>query len=503
MISGAKSYLYLILSLVLMCIMIWLSSSLIVYFKSGAEQDQPRLLRSQYVIDDLPEVKWTESKEQDVWTDFIRDEVAKSYLQSWKVLNQAHWTLDWSKMDRFFDEALIEKLKESARVEAQSLKRVCLQHNLSLKHLSLDLTVAVFEDLAVPLIQELVLPDGSLVSSTVYLDLQVKMVLQDGQWKVYNWHTLDQKLDVSKSAKDTLFYNNLNLVSQIKGVNYYPQKTPWRDFWTHYDDNVIEKDLARVKELGFNTVRIFLPILDFGRNKIDLSKVKDLDHFMNTALTHDLMVVPTLFDFPIGFDLWHYPSYYRQLYFFTERYKDHTALLAWNLKNEPDIDFLYHDRESVISWLKTFIHHYHQLNNTHPLTIGWANIENTKFFADDLDYLSFHHYRDVDEIGEYMEILEPYNRKIVIEEFGFPSGNNPVRLFMNTEAKQSAHINKVVQLAKNHNLGWMVWTLYDYDQAPRSVFGWKPWIRKDQKHFGLLNKNGNPKKAMLNLSDQL
>ncbi len=494
--QGLKKYLYLALASIIMIFALVISSSVIVYFKTGADQSQSRFSRSPYIIDDLTEVYWYDEEDQEVWTDFIRDDVAKSYLQCWKTLNDAYWTLDWSKMDRFFDEALIDRLQDSSEDEEGKLKRVCLQHHLELQHLSLDFSVVVFEDRNIPLIQELELADGTILSTTTYLDLQVKMVLQDGQWKVYNWHTIGQRNDMKRETRDSSYHDNMSKILDIKGVNYYSQHSPWKEFWIEYDSTVIHQDLSKIRDLGFNSIRVFIPLLDFGRNDINLDNVKKLDHMLNTADSLGLMIVPTLFDFPIGYDLWTYPSYYRQLKFLVNRYIDHPALLAWNLKNEPDIDFIYHNEDVVLSWLQSFIALYYQLDNKHPLTIGWADGKHASLFADQLDYISFHHYTELDELKEHIKSLSQFDKNLVIEEFGFPSGNNPVRLFLNTQSKQADYVTDVVQFAKENNIGWMVWTLYDYPQAPSSVFGWKPWIRKDQRHFGLIGLDGSFKKVV-------
>src|SRR5580765_6531282 len=46
------------------------------------------------------------------------------------------------------------------------------------------------------------------------------------------------------------------------GVNYYRPGTGWApQIWKQFDPEATRKDFARMKELGVNCVRIFLPII--------------------------------------------------------------------------------------------------------------------------------------------------------------------------------------------------------------------------------------------------
>jgi len=44
----------------------------------------------------------------------------------------------------------------------------------------------------------------------------------------------------------------------VRGVNYYPARSPWRRFLTQSDLSEVERELLILKAAGFNTLRLFL-----------------------------------------------------------------------------------------------------------------------------------------------------------------------------------------------------------------------------------------------------
>jgi hypothetical protein len=45
----------------------------------------------------------------------------------------------------------------------------------------------------------------------------------------------------------------------IRGINYYPARTPWGGLWTNTPAEVIERDMALMASLHINAVRTFVP----------------------------------------------------------------------------------------------------------------------------------------------------------------------------------------------------------------------------------------------------
>ncbi len=51
--------------------------------------------------------------------------------------------------------------------------------------------------------------------------------------------------------------------------------------------------------------------------------------------------------------------------------KNYPAVIAWDLKNEPDLDFKSPGKQEVLSWLSQTARYLKQLDPTHSITIGW------------------------------------------------------------------------------------------------------------------------------------
>lgn len=124
----------------------------------------------------------------------------------------------------------------------------------------------------------------------------------------------------------------------LHGVNYYPQKTPWSLFWKHYDAKVVSSDLAKIKSMGFNTVRIFLPypVFESKNRQIRERALRSTQNFLLQAEQYNLRCVLTLFDFYQ--DYGNTEAAIRHLQRIVPALKTSKALFAWDLKNELDRD---------------------------------------------------------------------------------------------------------------------------------------------------------------------
>jgi hypothetical protein len=473
-----------------------LMSRLMYYYASGADMASPLHPKSSYIEHDLPELEWVATHAEIPWNGYLKKQVAKDYLHAWKRLNKCIKNQDYSTMKDFFDEALIARIVAEDSLTYDTKIQIDLDHHLTLHHLSKDYAVVVFTDKDVWVRTEEKSIDGrTLVKDRVY-DFDVKMVLQDGNWKVYNWTPIEnKKVTLAASPNTEYFQENMDFIHSMKGVNYYPANTPWLDFWENYDSDICSDDMQIMHNMGFNTVRIFISLLDLGRDKINLNMIYKFEDLLCRAAENNIRVLPTLFDFPLGFDLEYYPSYYRQIRYLTRYYAHDQRIVSWSLKNEADLDFDNHGRDQVIRWLSFLINVAKSEDTNHPLTVGWAQYESADLLSDQLDYVSIHHYESLSRLDKFNQKMKTKDQFFVIEEFGFTSAVAPWSLFLNTQSRQAARINDVVEYANSENIPWLVWTLHDFNEAPKDVFGWKPWIRIDQKKYGLLDKEGQLKKS--------
>ena len=129
------------------------------------------------------------------------------------------------------------------------------------------------------------------------------------------------------------------MISEIKGINYYPQQHPWAMFDENFDPQQIETDFSRINTMGLNSVRIFVPYSDFGGANVQEAKLSRLLKVLDLAKSQNLKVLVTLFDFYGNYELEDWTLTHRHAEIIVNSLKNHHALLGWDIKNEPDLDF--------------------------------------------------------------------------------------------------------------------------------------------------------------------
>lgn len=439
---------------------------------------------------DLPDITWLPDQCSEKASSYLKEVVAKDYIQTWKWYNASLEHNDYRGLQEYFDKHMAQRILDKNEDGQRLISQADLNHTITLKHLSFDFSVLVMQDI-VKLVVSASVGDEQYIQRVETYVCDVHMTLQDGRWKIFNW-SFNPYLEEEAITKRNI-PNLSSEITNIRGINYYPSSSPWLTFWPMYDPVVVDRDLKRIKKLGLNTVRVFLNTEQMGRGAINEESVSKFDNMLQLAEKNGLRLLPTLFDFPIGFDANTYPSYYRQLQFFLEKYKDNKTILAWNIKNEPDQDFKIHGEAKVLQWLHFILKEAKQLDPNHPITIGWAHPINGHHLADKVDFISIHHYRSKEHLVTAHEELSIFNKPIVIEEFGYSSATTIWSLFTHNDEKQTEVVMESIRYAEDNDIAWMLWTLYDFEEAPKEVFGWKPWIKAAQKGFGLISTDGRIK----------
>ena len=439
-----------------------------------------------------PYFKWLPDGENIVGkiNPFLRSDISKAYLRSWASANLSirdqkdlglaeHYTDEMrSKITQYFDgdyDNVIESID--------------LNHELELHFISFDKQVVSFTDRNVRTIQRIKNEVQTPIQEEVF-NYNVVMTLDDGKWRINKM--------VRAAEVDTSFYKERRVfdfnATDIRGINYYPQKYPWRKFWAAFPKDTIVSDFKLIDSLGFNTIRFFIPFNEFGGPHISEENLLKLDFLFSAAKAQGLKVMPTLFDFPVGFELLKYTGYDRHLKIILERYRDEEAIVAWDIKNEPDIDFNYHKKEDVLAWLDFMIKQARRYDDNHPITIGWAHIENGAYLSESVDFVSFHYYEAFEELDKRYEVLKSAvgAKDILVSEYGMTSYDG----FLpggHSETEQSEYIAALNGYMLEKEMGGMLWSLYDFDEAPSNIFGWKPWVKATQKQFGIINADGSQK----------
>ncbi len=292
----------------------------------------------------------------------------------------------------------------------------------------------------------------------------------------------------------------------IRGVNYYPRLTPWYHFLLEANPTEMAAELDLIHQAGFNTIRIFLwQDALFTCRPEQAIPVADtfatVDSVLALAQARNLKVIVTLNDLP---DLSYRPLYTdwarydAQTAVIVQRYKNDPTILAWDLRNEGDLDYgarspfeARFTQTQVLGWL-THVSKLVKENDPHHLvTAGWWGSPIATASA--VDMLSFHHWYDAQQLQPRITDYQTQtNQPLLLEEVGYHSwAQAPTDA--RDETMQAELLRDVTSMAESQGLsGWMIWTAFDF--APAA--GQSP---TNEHFFGIWRVDLSAKPALLTL----
>lgn len=258
----------------------------------------------------------------------------------------------------------------------------------------------------------------------------------------------------------------------VRGVNYYPRHAPWERFLREGDLGEMAEELDLIAAAGFNTVRIFLwyePLFTCAPEEArpNAEAFSKLDAFIALAGERGLYLIVTLHDLPDLFVRPLYTDWTRydaQTAFIVNRYRDEPAIMAWDLRNEGDLDYGarqpdegFFSREEVLTWLAHSAEVVRANDERHLLTAGWWGDPTETSEA--VEALSFHHWASADELNARLDALKAVdNVPILLEEVGSPSWGGE-----EGEGIQAQSLANVIRAAEQNGLaGWLVWSAFDF-----------------------------------------
>jgi hypothetical protein len=296
---------------------------------------------------------------------------------------------------------------------------------------------------------------------------------------------------------------------KLKGVNYYPQLTPWTTMFDAWQGNAIDADMARLQGMGANVVRVLLPFgTDYGWTNddgaVDPEHLADLKQLVQAAGNHNLKVNLTLFDFydqhPVaggieeGRDL----TYMTQL---AKAFRNDDRIFAWDIHNEPDNydTWISGNQATVVDWLERMAKAMHDLDGNHPVTIGFGNYANYwvkgpdgRSAADFVDFISLHSYDAGHIVTQIQDIKQKSGKPILLQETGWPTGPS-CNVSNYNETTQEFLYRTMVAAAQSEDIGGLLaWTMWDYRLGQSHGGG----IESRDDHFGLLHTDGSEKPAV-------
>ncbi|SEE45814.1 Glycosyl hydrolase catalytic core [Tenacibaculum sp. MAR_2010_89] len=476
-------------------LLISLLSKIYYEFNSGADRSKLLHIDLKNNTYYLPKIKvnYDNVEGRDPNEEIIKN-IKKDYLKSWYVKKYALQNNDYNAIEDFYTDSAQVKIKKIIQFNSKNsinIRSTSVNHNVTIKFFSEDGQVVYLDDKNVEE-QTFYYKKKKLIHQEKTLkNYKAILLLEDGFWRVR--HIISDKI----LLKENETFKTTNKNFKIKGINYYPQKTSWFDFWKKYDSITVNKDFNIIKKLKLNTVRIFIPYKLFGKENVSEIYLNHLKNTLDLAKKNNLKVIVTFFDFYSNYQVLDYTLCDRHLETIINEIKKHPAILQYDIKNEPDLDFKNYGKEKVLNWLDFISSRIRIYDQKTPITIGWSTPEVGHLLKNKMDFISFHYYKKtIDFKNAYLNLKKKVNKPIVVQEFGRHSYNSIWNLYRYSEKKQAKYHKNMQQNFHDLNINHFVsWTLYDFPKIDVKIFGKMPHKIGPQKSFGFIDKKGNLKKA--------
>ena len=478
-------------------------SSVFSYLNTGADRSKMLHTEIEKVDYYLPKVEWTslenEGRPMDEQT---LKNIEGDYLDAWYIRQVA---LNINKTDGVDDYYTKHARKDIADYVAYNIEHnikiesTTLSHHVEVDFFSADGKLLVLTDRNVQEYKRIYKAKKLIDEIKEESTYHVIMLLEDGFWRIRHLQKELTGTGKYNLPADTLIND---LIREIKGVNYYPQACPWNMYGDCFNEKQIAEDFKIIQSSGLNTVRLFVPYEDFGSAHVTDDRLNRLEMTLNLLSEANIKAVVTLFDFYGNYDVLDWTLNQRYIETIVTRLKHHNAILAWDIKNEPDLDFKSRGKVNVMAWLREMISHVRTLDPNHPVTIGWSSPEAGRELIDYVDFVSFHYYKSVNAFEKEYQLLknEAGNKPVVLQEFGRSSYRGLWNPFGYSEEGQAKYYKNMQALFKTNNVQYMAWTLYDFEDIPVSVVGRLPWRKQAQKAYGFIDINGNKKPSFKYIS---
>jgi len=155
------------------------------------------------------------------------------------------------------------------------------------------------------------------------------------------------------------------------------------------------------------------------------------------------------------------------------RLKDNPNVLQWDMMNEPEFvsegpltaTMLFKPEEFKL--VEAFLTHLHgYIKQRYPdevVSIGWADLEDSRKHADLVDVLNFHVYAEPDKLQQTIDqavaIGKNAGKPIIITETLANWVGSPNFSKLASDEGQLAHYQKVLPVLLKSPIGWMAWGL--------------------------------------------
>jgi hypothetical protein len=250
----------------------------------------------------------------------------------------------------------------------------------------------------------------------------------------------------------------------LAGANFAPSTAINQlEMWQAetFDPATIDRELGWAKELGFNSMRVFLHDLVWKHDREEF--LKRIDRFLEIADRHGIGVMFVLFDGvwdphpkigpqrapkphvhnsgwvqSPGAEILKDPARHDELEGYVKgilsRYRHDRRVQLWDLFNEPDNpnadaygpQEISNKAEMAFALLKKAFAWAREVNPSQPLTAGvwrsdWSDPAKTspieRYMLEESDVISFHSYSPLATVRKQVEALKRYGRPLICTEY--------------------------------------------------------------------------------------
>ncbi|PCE62518.1 cellulase family glycosylhydrolase [Sediminicola luteus] len=463
------------------------------FLNTGADRSKMLHLTQKLELAYLPKMHWDlDGQKGRPMNKQALKELEADYRSAWYVKNMAFRNNDPFGLDDFFTKSAKAELLALLNLNIQngvSQRSTTITHHIQLEFYSLDGKMAILTDHMVTGYQETYQRGELTYAGPTQNSYRVMLLLEDGFWRI-------RQMIKTKGEEVIVKPTQVGIsIGALKGINYYPKSHPWEMFGKHHDPAILDADFMKLKLMGFNSIRIFIPYETFGRAHVDETQLKQILELMDIAAEKDLKVLITLFDFFGEYDMAHWTLAHRHAEKLVTTLKGHRALLGWDIKNEPDLDFDNYGKREVLTWLELMINRLREWDDVHPITIGWSTPEAAVSLKEMVDFISFHYYGPLEEFDNRFSVLreKAKGKSMVLQEFGKSSYKGIWNAYMGSDEAQLEYMRGIKKRLDANDLSFYIWTLHDFENIPNKVVGPRPWRKAHQRNFGLLDVLGKEK----------
>lgn len=464
-------------------------SQVVAYLNTGADRAKMLHLDGNEQRPYIPETVWTSLDQPGRPIEKANlTKIERDYLDAWQAKNEAFFTGDNQGLFDHYTEKARAKIEALIAINTDansSIETTTHQHHLALEFYSADGTLVVLTDKNVWGTQRFYQSDHFISQQDFMNDYRVILLLEDGFWRIRH---IEQTASHPLPKSAAIPLSDLSLMN---GVNYYPQHSPWDTFGDTFAADTLSRDFKLIRDLRLNTIRVFVGYQDFGKAYVSQQKLDKLQQLLHQAHSNNLKVILTLFDFYGDYSMQDWTHTNAHLKQIVTAVKDHPALIGWDIKNEPDLDFDSRDKDNVLSWLQHSMAYLKSIDDTHFVTIGWSNPETALLLEDQVDLVSYHYYEDLQDVAlAHQRLSKATNKPVVLQEFGLSSYHGFWNMFGPDEDDQAAYYQRFFDMQKRDSFHYLFWTLYDFENIPPNVAGDLPWRKNKQAYFGIIDNSG-------------